>query len=167
MLTVASREKDDIVCVELRPDRSLSPRGLVAVFCALALVVMLVAAVSAGHGNVYAPLFGLVELPFVGWALWWAARRLERGEQLELSQAALVVRRSEGRREWRFNPYWVRVERGTEDRRGVLLASHGRRLEVGAFLSNEERDRLESLLRGGLMRIRQFREPITSEQEQS
>lgn len=164
---LASGEKDDVVCVDLRPDRSLSPRGLIAVFCSLAALVMLVAAVSAGHGNVYAPLFGLVELPFVGWALWWAARRLERGERLELTHAALVLRRSEDRREWRFNPYWVRVERGTEERRSVLLASHGRTVEVGAFLSDEERDQLEKLLRGGLTRIRSARESITSEQELS
>ena len=163
-------DNGDVVCIDLRPDRSLSGPGLAAVFLALAAFVLLVAGVSAGHGNVYAPLFCLIELPFVGAALWWATRRLRSAERVQLSSAALVVRRSDpgqgsSAREWRFDPYWVRVERERRDRRSVLLRSHGKTLEVGAFLSDDERDQLEQLLRGGLMRIRRAREPITSEQE--
>jgi uncharacterized membrane protein len=60
--------------------------------------------------------------------------------------------------EVRFHPLWVRVgyapaQEGSARRR-LLLVSHGRSLEVGAFLGDDERERLRRGLHSALDALR-------------
>ena len=59
-------------------------------------------------------------------------------------------------REWRFEPYWVRVLMDDPPRRDswLTLASHGLSLRVGAFLTPEERLDLARALRAALQQYR-------------
>jgi uncharacterized membrane protein len=44
--------------------------------------------------------------------------------------------------EWTFNPLWVRLDQETDDEYGVerlYLASRGRRVSIGSFLSPAEK----------------------------
>jgi uncharacterized membrane protein len=64
---------------------------------------------------------------------------------LELFFARVSVRGA--RREWRFNPAWVRFERIEHEEFGtqrLSLVSKGRSLEVGAFLGPEQKAELAS-----------------------
>jgi uncharacterized membrane protein len=72
-----------------------------------------------------------------------AWRAGDRSERITLDTTSLEVQALPGRRCMRFEPYWVRVllESG-EGRYRLLLSSHGRKLEVGAFLTDEERTEL-------------------------
>src|SRR5690606_17946989 len=91
--------------------------------------------------------------------VWWAFRANYRAarmcETVDLDDEALVVRRYDtkgGVSEWSFQPYWLRVElEETEESIGPLhLASHGRRLAIGSFLSGEERRDFARALRHAL-----------------
>ena len=61
------------------------------------------------------------------------------------------------RRQWRFEPYWIRVQFDEGDETNSLaLASHGRRLVVGQFLAPGARRDLAAQLTRALGRWRAF-----------
>lgn len=89
-------------------------------------------------------------LPFMLLAIWgvWTALQVsyrsgESWEQLTLTRDRLeVTRHDPGRadRHWQANPYWVRVAMRDGPVEDYLILSDGRRdIELGAFLSPEER----------------------------
>ena len=74
-------------------------------------------------------------------ALCVACRAGDRSERITLDDTSLEVQSLPGRHRVRFQPYWVRVrldEEGNGCRR-LLLSSHGRELEIGGFLAEQER----------------------------
>lgn len=112
-----------------------------------------------------AVLWGLV--PFLTaaiWAIWFALRKNGRDreivEDLHLSPTRLtLVRRGPGdkRQDWEANPYWVRVT--LHPTAGpvpnyLTLKGDGREVELGAFLSEEERIQLRDDLLQALDKVR-------------
>ena len=93
------------------------------------------------------PVVGFLGLDVL--ALWLAFhlsfRSARAHEDLEVTPLDLVVRKVSAagrRREWRFNPLWVRLERREHEEFGLLrllLASRGKRLEIGNFLGPDAR----------------------------
>jgi len=139
----------------LRPNRSLSARGLGVAFAVLATTGIAVAGASAGQGNWFAPVFAVPELLIVGVCLRLAWRRLDRQERIVLAGEGVVVEREPAPA--RFDPYWVRVERRAGDWPGearLVLTSHGRAVEIGAFLGEDERGALERDLRRALAALK-------------
>jgi uncharacterized membrane protein len=68
------------------------------------------------------------------------------------------VKPSGGRREWRFNPVWVRLSIERHSEFGVErldLYSREKRLQVGAFLGRSEKTRLAADLSAALAQARQ------------
>ncbi len=143
----------------LRPHRSLPPAGFYAVMAVLAA-----AAFTLGLG-----FFLLGAWPVVGFfgldvAVLWIAFRLSYRsgrltETLKLSPDALTVCRtlpSGHSREWRFQPYWLRVEIDDSTRHDsrLVLTSHGRRLTIGSFLTARERSEVAEALRAALRTLR-------------
>jgi uncharacterized membrane protein len=139
----------------LRPNRALSRRGLRCLIGVLAALVLTTAGLGAWQGNVFAPLFALIEASAVAVALSVAWRAGDRSERLTLDPASLEVQTLPARRRARFQTYWVRVllEPAGGHRR-LLLSSHGRRLEIGAFLADEERAELARKLIALLAELR-------------
>jgi len=135
------------VTMWLKPNRALSRRGLRRLIMVLAALALTTAALGAWQGNVFAPLFALVESFAVAFALGVAWRAGDRSERITLDRASLEVRFLPGRRRMRFQSYWVRVRLAPGNRHHrLLLRSHGRELEIGAFLSDEERAELSKKL---------------------
>jgi len=151
--------KTDAAQTELHlwPYRSLPRRGMagfVGITAALLAVPVL--------GLIGSPvLWGL--LPFVLAALaaiWWALQRSYRdGETLEvllLSREEVHLTRYDPRtprREWQANPYWVQVHLhpiGGPVPHYLTLSGSGREVELGAFLTEEERQALAGELRAAL-----------------
>ena len=140
--------------IVLYPNRSLGRTGFAVLMGAIVLVS---AAVGAGFMMVgawpVAGFFGLdVVLLFV--AFRWHGRQARRAEFVRLDRDGLSVRRLEpdgSSRSWRFEPYWLRVSieaAGLRDR--LMLRSHGRDLEIGAFLTSDERRQLAHAIEGAL-----------------
>lgn len=77
-------------------------------------------------------------------------------EIITLSSAQLVIRRREGRRseEARFDPFWARLS--WEEQR-LFIGHRGTAMEIGRFLTLEER---EDLARSLGESLRRYREPV-------
>ncbi len=145
--------------VVLFPQRSLAPRGF-------AIVMATVGAVSFAMGTFFLihgawPVFGFFGLDVA--LLYWAFRANYRsGRQYEtvfLDCRTLRVARVDPkgrRRQWSFEPYWLRVELDDPPGRGgrLRLTSHGRSLTIGTFLPPEERAEVARALDAALRRCR-------------
>ncbi|MCL3883014.1 DUF2244 domain-containing protein [Marivita sp. GX14005] len=119
------------------------------------------------------PLYGLLGtlalwgvLPFVLIALaamWYALRRNDRDRQiletLRLNESDFHLIREAPNvpvQEWHCNPYWTRVNlhaKGGPVPHYVTLSGAGREVEIGAFLSEEERKALFAELSDTIRRI--------------
>jgi uncharacterized membrane protein len=135
------------VTMWLKPNRALSRRGLRRLIMVLAAMALTTAGLGAWQGNVFAPLFALVESVVVAIALNVAWQAGDRSECITLDASSLEVQLLPGRRRIRFQSYWVRVQlQPGADHRRLLLLSHGRELEIGAFLAEPERTELSKKL---------------------
>lgn len=145
----------------LRPHRSLGARGLVAFITATAALLSFPILTLLGKSALWAVLaFTVVTV----WGLWAALRRnardLDLNEELSLSRDEVrLVRRAPGRDEqvWSANPFWVSVHvyptKGPVEHY-LTLKGGGREVELGAFLTPEERLALAEELRLALAQRR-------------
>lgn len=143
----------------LTPHRSLGPKGFMVLMAA-------VCAVSFATGLFFYLLGAWPVIGFMGLdvALIYVAfrlnfRALRRYETVDLTQDALTVTRvapSGKLQSWSFNPYWVRISLAPRLGRSseLSLASHGRRLVLASFLSDEEREDFASALSAALASAR-------------
>jgi uncharacterized membrane protein len=128
----------------LYPNRSLGAGGFYAL---TAGIVAASAAIGAGFTLAGAwPVTGFLGLDvlLLYLAFRWNYRQGRRAEFIRLDRTGLTVRRIEPdgqSREWRLQPYWVRVAIDDPPRPDsqLVLSSHGDRLVIGAFLTAAER----------------------------
>jgi len=114
----------------------------------LAALALTTAGLGAWQGNVFAPLFALIESCAMALALRQAWRAGDRSERITLDGSSLEVRALPGRYRARFQSYWVRVRLAPGNgHERLLLGSHGRELEIGSFLAEEERTELSRKLK--------------------
>jgi len=131
------------------PYRSLQRRGFVWFF-AITFVLVLVP-ISALLGS---PLLWVM-LPFIGFALWLTWVLLQRSyrdgeilEELRLWDDKITLSRRAPRKPeqtWQANPYWIRAElitKGGPVDDYLILKGGPRTVELGAFLTPEERQEL-------------------------
>lgn len=128
----------------LYPHRSLGRRGYAIMILGTALIMGLYAATFLIMGAW--PIFF-----FIGaeWLLFWYlfSRHLNgdrRTERLRLFADRLIVERVDARGRFSaiaLQPYWLRVilTRGDEADGTLMLGSHGKAIEIGAFLTAPER----------------------------
>jgi len=129
----------------LRPRRAMTKTQFIGLFAVIATATWAVAILGYAMGNVFAPLFALLDCVFVAASLRWVWLRSSCSETIELDAEHCTVSRS-GREEFVFDahPYWVRMqlEKAQEAPPGILrvvLASKGKSCEVGSFLAPHER----------------------------
>ena len=141
----------------LLPHRSLSRKGFVALMVTIAGASSTTGLAFALRGAWPVAVFcGLVAvLVYLAFRLNYRAARLS--ERVVLSGAELRVTRlhpSGWAESWSFNPYWVRFQHERRDYAAdeLSLASHGRKLVIGAFLSDIEKDSFASALNAALSR---------------
>ena len=80
-------------------------------------------------------------------------------ETVDLTEDKLKVLRvypSGKSQSWNFNPYWVRLEIIDQPgkRKVLTLSSHGSRLAIGSFLTDDEIDEFAEVLGGALQQSR-------------
>ena len=151
----------------LRPHRSLPSRGFHFLMLVLGLISLAVGIgfVSIGAWPVIG-FFGLdVALVYVAFRLSYRSGR--QSETIRLADDVFTVEQlgvRGDRRTWRFQPFWLRVilvERG-EDWNRLLVASHGRSLTIGAFVTAATRRELAATLRDALRRWREALNPAVA-----
>ncbi len=141
----------------LRPHRSLSAFGfllLMGVICTASFIAGMVFLLQGAWPVM--GFFGLeVVLIYGAFKLNYRSGRVV--ESLQLGPDELLVRRIDpkGRvSSWTFQPNWLRVKMDDppEHESQLVLASHGRNLVIGAFLTPEERLDVAKALRSALSR---------------
>ncbi|MCB1340861.1 MAG: DUF2244 domain-containing protein [Pseudooceanicola sp.] len=148
----------------LWPHRSLPPRGFAAVILITFAMLMIPTLSLLGR----AALWGL--LPFVLGALallWISLRRSYRDgrltEEMLFADGEVVLTRREpngSERDWKANPYFVQVHLHQKPVENYLTLSGGNReVEIGAFLSPEERLALREELEAELARAAGYATP--------
>lgn len=152
---------DGAARLDLWPYRSLPARGFVVFIAVTSAMLLLPLLAVLGT----ALLWGI--LPFVMLAVggvWWAIRRNNRDasltEVLTLSPDCIALTRHApdgGEQRWQANPYWTTVHLYPTEGpvpNYLTLQGEGREVELGAFLSAEERSELAGELRQRLARQR-------------
>jgi uncharacterized membrane protein len=140
----------------LTPHRSLNRTGFV-------LVMVFLSGVSFATGVAFLmmgawPVSGFLGLDVL--AIYVAFkinfRRALACEQISVTNSVLRLRRVSHRGhvvEWVFNPLWVRLDQEADDEYGVerlYLASRGKRVAIGSFLSPGEKASLSKALLAAL-----------------
>ena len=146
----------------LSPHLSMGAEGFVAI-------------IGLSAGLLALPLIGVLGtpvlwglIPFAGlalWGLWYALQRNGRErsalrEELRLTREVIEITRTNPRKpeqHWQANPYWVRLsmmEKGGPVENYLTLSGGGRAVELGAFLSPEERASLHDELSRALRHLR-------------
>ncbi|MGL5011013.1 MAG: DUF2244 domain-containing protein [Paracoccaceae bacterium] len=147
--------------LRLWPYRSLSPRGFVWFIGTTAALIALPLITLIGQ-----PVWwGL--LPFIGAALaaiWFALNRNTRDaailEELHLTPTRITLTRHAPRsapQQWEANPHWVQLHLYPTEGpvpQYLTLRGNGREVELGSFLSEEERVTLRQELHKALTEIR-------------
>ena len=157
MISVSTAQNDTKVvrCV-LRPDRSMSSRGI-----RIALTLVAVPSLSA---SAYFALQGLwVPLPIAGIELTALAvctmmlrRRLCTQVEIELGPDEVRVERTgpKGKSRWSFQSAWAKIRLVRPGQRWypkrLLIGAHGREVEVGEFLTEREREKAARALKQAL-----------------
>lgn len=140
--------------IEAWPNRSLSSKGFATFF--LVTYALFLLPLFAVLGT--AALWGILPFILLALVIVWAGfmRSYRDGQLLEvltLEETKVALTRTEpngARHTWSANPYWVQVrmhERGGPVPGYVTLKGGGREVEMGAFLSEEERRALYEDLR--------------------
>ena len=137
---------------DLAPHCSLSVHGALLFFASVCFTTFGVAAVATWMG--YWPVlpFAGAEMILLGWALKAnMARRFER-ERIEVTEREVIIEFAMGTpRRVVFPRHWARVKirrpKSPLHRGQLVIESHGRGLEVGKFLTEEERHLLAAELR--------------------
>jgi uncharacterized membrane protein len=132
----------------LRPHRSLGPNGFRALMLGCCIVSTLYSLPFYLMGAW--PVVGFLGLDVLLLYLAFRAnfRAARAYELLRLTTLELLFARVSARgerREWRFNPVWVRLERVEDEEFGtrrLALVSRGRSIEIGGFLGPDQKTEL-------------------------
>jgi uncharacterized membrane protein len=148
----------------LLPHRSLPSRNFHMLMGLLGLISLAagVGFVAAGAWPVIG-FFGLdVALVYLAFRL--SYRTARQSETIRLADDVFSVERvgvRGERRNWRFQPFWVKVilEERPDTSNRLLVASHGRSLVIGDFVPPATRRELATSLRDALTRWRDSLDP--------
>lgn len=151
-MTAEVSASGEVVSVVVLPNRSLSRVGLWWYLLAQSVATLGFALFAAWGGVVLAPPMAVLELAVVIYCLRRVWRDRGHGQVITLTPSQLEIAATFGSAPpARFHPYWVRVwlepgRWGNWPTR-LLIGSHGRVAEIGAFLTDEERRELAQRLK--------------------
>jgi uncharacterized membrane protein len=145
----------------LWPHRSLPARGFVLFIAVTALLLAVPLLPQIGHASLWVLLpFLLAPLAAVWFALQKNHRDREIVEELTLSPDTITLTHRKGRAApltWSGNPYWARpviYPTGGKVPNYLTLKGSGREVELGAFLTEDERLALKADLDRALASLR-------------
>lgn len=140
----------------VRPNRSLGRKGKILFFLAVCIASFGVAIRFWLLGAWVVMPIVLLEMVILGAAFVLVERASRDIETIDLNEGLLKVTRTVKSvvNEWKFQPYWVQVvlraDRISWHPTHLSLRSHGKSVEIGACLTDEEREELSDRLKEGL-----------------
>ena len=151
---------DGLLVLTLWPHRPLTPTGFVTFIATTTTLLALPILALLGQPALW---FVLAFAAPAVWAIWTALRRTSRdasrGEVLTLTSDRLTIEHTlhPPPRRWETNPYWVQVRlnpTGGPVPDYLTLKGRDREVELGAFLTPDERQALAAELRTALAALR-------------
>jgi uncharacterized membrane protein len=144
----------------LRPNPPMAASALKGIVVAVGLVNLVFAVTFVLRGAWPVTPFMGADVLLLAWAFRAVTRAAKRYERIQLTRANLLVARYPVRGDpskVELNPYWVRVEleEPPQPTSRLTLHSHGRSVQIGAFLPAEERLSVAQSLRAALRRARE------------
>ncbi len=143
------------------PNRAMSWKALLIAYSIIASVTLAVGVIFFAHGFTLILPFSGIEVLALGAALYITAWRGGIQEVITFTDDSIQVQRGHGGPEetHSFQRAWVRIvlERSWNNwyPSRLLLRSHGKQLEIGRFLNEQERQGLAELLRSAACRDNQ------------
>lgn len=148
--------RDGTATVAVFPHRSLSRAGLALYFAVQSAATLGFAGLAAWRGIVLAPLYAVLVLVLLAWCLQRVVRAGGNGVIVSVTAQRMQIRQAgDGRLLGSFHPHWASLRLVSGRWPGwpsrLVVGSHGREVEIGAFLNDAERrelaQRLTDLLR--------------------
>ncbi len=144
----------------IKPNRSIEKKGIFIFFSLVILVSAFIALRFWLLGAwVVMPLM-VLEITILGAAFYLVQKASRDVETIDLSNDKLRVTRNVRSvvDEWQFQPYWVQVilraDRISWYPSHLLLRSHGKMIEIGTCLTDEEREELSGSLKQELQTLK-------------
>jgi uncharacterized membrane protein len=156
MVDIERSEQKTGACFVLRPNRSISWRGILVFFLALVLVSGSVAITLTVMGYWLVLPFTGLELILVALSLYWASRQSWRREVIRINADTIKIEKGwrYPEQKWILTRVWAQVvlERCPKQwyPSRLMIRSHGQVVEIGRFLNENERNYLASELRRSL-----------------
>lgn len=140
----------------------MRPALLLSVLCIVSIIDIGFAVFFLLRGAWPITPFMGADIILLAWAFFASCKAAQRYEEVCLTADRLRIERHDPRgpaTPIEFNPYWVRVElrEPVETGTGVTLTSHGRVVQIGAFLAPPQKLSVASTLRTALARAREPR----------
>jgi len=155
-----SRRDDPLFHLTLWPNRSMPRHGFhkVLLFTAGMLALPLIPLLGTPVGWALLP-FLLGTLFLLWFFIQWNYRDGKTREELSLWKDAITVQRfdPQGReKRWSANPYWVTLALYEDGKieNYLTISGNGREIELGSFLSPEERSDLKEELERELLKVK-------------
>ncbi len=151
---IFEKAKTDVDQTEflIRPNRSMTTKGMVVFVCLVGLAVLLVAVRFVLLGAWIILPFAVAEVGLLAIGFWLCERTSRYRETVQVSRDNLFITQesARGRKTCQFNPYWVQIILRLDPNdwypSRLLIRSHGKQVEIGACLTNQEREALSKAL---------------------
>lgn len=156
MINIELAENGTLQRIILQPNQSISWRGVVCFYASLLLVSGGLAGGLAMLGFWPILPFAGLEMLLLGIVMYLVARRGQQREVISVSPEIILIEKGRfyPEQRWKFFRIWAKVilERCPKQwyPSRLLIRSHGRGVEIGRFLNEDERQRLATELRRGL-----------------
>lgn len=146
----------------LRPNPPMSPRALLFILIAVALINFAFGLSFALQGAWPIMPFLGADVALLAWAFRASRRAAKQFETVTVTPSELAVVRHPSKgpsQALSLNPYWVRVslDGDEEHARNLTLRSHGKTVPLGNFLSPRDRFSFAQTLRAALEQARLYR----------
>lgn len=157
MVTATNNMTDVCRTFEVRPNRSLSREGMLVFFIAVAVLSLLVALRFILLGAWLVLPFTLLEIVVLGGGLYLFERGSRYSETIQIGpDSILFIARSGVKvlQECRFQTHWVNIVLQLDQRSWypgkLLLQSHGRSVEIGVCLTEDDRKAFAATIKASL-----------------
>lgn len=137
----------------IRPNRSMTAKGMILFVFMVGLAVFLVALRFVLLGAWIILPFAILEIALLAAGFWLYERASRYRETVQITRQGLLITQESVRKKetWNFNPHWVRVTLRPDPNdwypSHLIIGSHGEQVEIGACLTNQEREELSKVLK--------------------
>jgi len=137
----------------IRPNRSMTAKGMTLFVVCVGLAVFLIALRFVLLGAWVILPFAILEIGLLAAGFWLYERTSRYRETVRLSRKNILITQEsvKGKKSWQFNPHWVQVSLSLDAKdwypSQLFIRSHGKQVEIGACLTNKEREDLSRALK--------------------